>query len=597
MGRSVYMKLKERLKAYIVGIIEEETVTLKNRIETQEEKVKNLQNLNAAMEGYAGLEENVRNLNAAMEGYAALAENVRNLNASVKDFETVAENVRNLNAAMEGYAALAENVRNLNAAMENQEALEENVRNLNALMKDYEALAENVRNLNATIESYEALTENVRNLNATMEEYESLAENVRNLNAAMEDYKTLSENVQNLNLIVKGYEIVAENVRNLNIAMGGQEALAENVRNLNATVKNYEVLAENVRNLNATVESYEVLIENVRNLNATVEGYKVLTENVRNLNALMEGYKALEENVRNLNDITETFKTMEKNIQNLNVMLENYENIVNMTENNHSTLKMQKIKINRLENRQNKYQFVTNNYCPQEKNDVLVVNKNMYSGIDYFDFENYFRGSIELIKRNQRQYVKYYKGKSNVIDLGCGRGEFLDLLRENNIEAKGVDLYEEFVEMCKMNGLNAVCDDAIHFLGKQNEVGGIFSAQVIEHLTVEQIVELCKLAYDKLEKGAYLIMETPNPTCLAIYSQAFYIDPSHNKPVHPLTIKYILEKTGFTNIDIIYTDTSKLSSPIPPINGIENAELFNGAMHLVSEMLFGSQDYAIVAKK
>ena len=92
-------------------------------------------------------------------------------------------------------------------------------------------------------------------------------------------------------------------------------------------------------------------------------------------------------------------------------------------------------------------------------------------------------------------------------------------------------------------------------------------------------------------------METPNPTCLAIYSHAFYIDPSHNKPVHPLTIKYILEKSGFKNIEIIYTDTSKLPVSIPEISGIEEADKFNEVMHMISELLFGSQDYAVIAKK
>lgn len=94
-----------------------------------------------------------------------------------------------------------------------------------------------------------------------------------------------------------------------------------------------------------------------------------------------------------------------------------------------------------------------------------------------------------------------------------------------------------------------------------------------------------------------MIMEMPNLACLAIYSQAFYIDPSHNRPVHPLTVQYILEKSGFSDIEIIYTDTSRLPVCIPPIKGVENADQFNDVMHMVSELLFGSQDYAIIARK
>ena len=440
-------------------------------------------------------------------------------------------------------------------------------------MQGYNGLEENVRNLNAVVEGFNRLEENVRNLNIAISDQEAIAENVRNLNALMQGYNALEENVRNLNAVVEGFNRLEENVRNLNIAIANQEAIAENVRNLNALMEGYNGLEENVRNLNAVVEGHNGLEENVRNLNAVVEGFNRLEENVRNLNTMLDGYEKVIGNLNNNNSMIETI---------------------------HSTLEMQKVKLAMLEKAK-----VTRHNCEaaEEKNIKEVENvvtetvENIYSGIDYFDFENYFRGSIDLIKRHQQQYIKYYKEKDNVVDLGCGRGEFLELLSENGINAKGVDLYEEFTEMCQMHGLNVVCDDALHFLREQQKVGGIFAGQLIEHLSVNQLVELCRLAYEKLEEDAYIIMETPNPTCLAIYSHAFYIDPSHNKPVHPLTVKYILEKSGFTNIEILYTETSKLPVSIPAISGIEDADEFNNAMHIVSELLFGSQDYAVIARK
>lgn len=547
------MKLKEKIKAYVVNLIREETQELENK-----------ENL---------LEENVENLNAAIELQ-----------------ETIAENVRNLNAITESYSKLEENVRNLNAAMESQEALAENVRKLNVVMADYNGLVENVRNLNVAIEVQETIAENVRNLNAAMEGYNGLAENVRSLNTAMESYSGLAENVRNLNAAMEGRSGLAENVRNLNAAMEGYDRLAENVRNLNVAMEGYNGLAENVRNLNVAMESYNGLAENVRNLNVAMEGYNGLAENVRNLNVAMEVQDTLAENVRNINSELQNYENAIKNIEKSSSVIETI----------HSTLEMQKVKIAMLEkarNTQYRCQPASEKVMVEAEQDGSKLEENVYSGIDYFDFENYFRGSMELIKRNQKQYVKYFKGKSNVVDLGCGRGEFLELLNENDINAKGVDLYEEFVEMCRMKELDVICDDALHFLRMQDKVGGIFAGQLIEHLTVNQLVELCGLAYEKLEEDAYIIMETPNPTCLAIYSHAFYIDPSHNKPVHPLTVKYILEKSGFTDIEIIYTDTSRLPIEIPDIGGIEGADRFNNSMHMVSEVLFGSQDYAVVAKK
>ena len=521
-GEVSYMKVKEKLKAYIVRLIQEESEELVKRQDF--------------------LEKNVRDLNAQMEGQEALAENVRNLNAQMEGQEALVENVRNLNAQMESQEALAENVRNLNAQMEVQEAIAENVRNLNAQMEVQEAIAENVRNLNAQMEVQEAIAENVQNLNAQMEVQEAIAENVRNLNAQME--------VQ---------EAIAENVRNLNAQIESQE-------------KKQEALEKNVENLNAQIEWQESIAENVRNLNTQMDGYNGLIENVRNLNKMLEGYNKVIENLQNNNSIIE---------------------------NASSTIEMLKVKLIMLEKQR---EIHSENSIASENhskvgNEKFILKEDIYTGIDYFDFENYFRGSIEFIKRSQEQYIKYFKHKKNVLDLGCGRGEFLELLSENYIVAKGVDIYEEFVEMCLMKGLNVICDDAIHYLSEQSKVDGIFAGQLIEHLTVNQLVELCELAYDKLEEGSYIIMETPNPTCLSIYSNAFYIDPSHNKPVHPLTVKYILEKSGFKDIEVIYTDTSKMPICIPLINGIENADKFNEVMHIISELLFGSQDYAVIAKK
>lgn len=227
------------------------------------------------------------------------------------------------------------------------------------------------------------------------------------------------------------------------------------------------------------------------------------------------------------------------------------------------------------------------------------VSESRYDSIDYFDFENHFRGSIENIKNAQKFYLKYFADKKNVLDIGCGRGEFLALLKENGISAKGIDIYEPYVDYCRMNGLEAVCGDGTKYLSDADGIDGIFVGQVVEHLEPESIIRLCNTAYEKLPSGGCIVIETPNPTSLAIYTNAFYIDPSHVKPVHPLTMKYFLEKAGFRNIEIIYTENSRPQDTIPPlaVAGSDNIEEFNLAMKKVSDVLFGSQDYAIIAVK
>lgn len=219
-----------------------------------------------------------------------------------------------------------------------------------------------------------------------------------------------------------------------------------------------------------------------------------------------------------------------------------------------------------------------------------------YEKIDYFDFENHFRGSMESIKKAQEIYLEYFSDKKNVVDIGCGRGEFLALMKENSINARGVDIYEPYVDYCGMKGLDTVCGDGVEYLSGQDEVDGIFVGQVVEHLKTGEIIRLCNTAYEKLSAGGCIVIETPNPTSLAIYTNAFYIDPSHIKPVHPLTMKYLLEKAGFKDIKVIYTEHSRPPYAIPELD-VEGAEEFNNAMKNVSDLLYGSQDYAVIAIK
>ena len=235
-----------------------------------------------------------------------------------------------------------------------------------------------------------------------------------------------------------------------------------------------------------------------------------------------------------------------------------------------------------------------------QKNTDCNSSENTYDTIDYFDFEDHFRGSQEHIREVLEQYLPFFEGHENVADLGCGRGEMCQLLQEKEISYVGVDLYPQFASYCQMRGLNVICGDAIEYLRESKEkFGGIFAGQVVEHMETDQIVTLIRLAYEHLREGSYAIFETPNPTSLAIYTNAFYIDPSHVKPVHPLTMKYLLEKAGFREVQIRYTENSRQEGGIPQFlkGEISNYQDFNQAIDYLNRILFGSQDYAVIAKK
>ncbi|MDE5946843.1 MAG: methyltransferase domain-containing protein [Oscillospiraceae bacterium] len=332
-----------------------------------------------------------------------------------------------------------------------------------------------------------------------------------------------------------------------------------------------------------------------------------ISEAVNHINTKLNDFEKLSENVRNLNAESESFRLLKNDFENLSVNVRNNNDVIEALQSESDLLKVKihTIQSNIRNNSSINAQEKTENKIIDEKIPVLA-----YDDIDYFDFENHFRGSIENIKKTQSFYVKYFKDKKNVLDIGCGRGEFLSLMSDNNINAHGVDIYQPYVEYCCMKNLDATCGDGIKYLENLdcsddlNKIDGIFAGQVVEHLETHQIISLCNNAYKKLAEGGCIIIETPNPVSLSIYTNAFYIDPSHIKPVHPLTMKYYLEKAGFRNIEIIFTENSRAPYDIPELKYysdsqdiIDNIDEFNNAMKKVSEMMFGSQDYAVIAVK
>lgn len=222
---------------------------------------------------------------------------------------------------------------------------------------------------------------------------------------------------------------------------------------------------------------------------------------------------------------------------------------------------------------------------------------------DYLWFEHKYRGSVDVIKKRQKHYLSYFENKSKVIDIGCGRGEFLELLIENNVDAFGVDINDQMLDFCLDRGLPVIKQDGIACLREQgdNSLGGIFLGQVIEHLSFEQITELVDLSYKKLKTGAVIIMETPNPQSLAIFSHAFYMDPTHVKPVHPLTIQFLAESLGFRQCELVFLSEIDKNQQVPHIESstdcIPNVSEFNQAIDRLNQVLFGYQDYAIIARK
>lgn len=210
------------------------------------------------------------------------------------------------------------------------------------------------------------------------------------------------------------------------------------------------------------------------------------------------------------------------------------------------------------------------------------------ASFDYPRFAERFRGSEEYVGKSLQVYLPYFQGRRRVLDIGCGRGEFVELMRAAGIEARGIDLSADSVARCRQKGLDAEQADLFDYLAAAGDGGfdGIFCAQVVEHLPPERLPEMIRLAAASLRRDGLLVIETPNPECLAIFASHFYLDPTHQRPVpHPL-LAFYLEECGFGQIQV--QRLSPAAESMPALASLP--EDFRAAF-------FGGLDYAIFGTK
>ena len=164
-------------------------------------------------------------------------------------------------------------------------------------------------------------------------------------------------------------------------------------------------------------------------------------------------------------------------------------------------------------------------------------------------------------------------------------------MRENNM----------FLAWILTHKLSVELKDGVSYLYDNDNLnlGGIFSSQVIEHLKPSQIVKLIKGAYKNLQEGSPLILETINPMALVTQTMAYTLDLTHRQYVHPFTIEMLLKEHGFKKVEFIYSSPVDTEAPILKDNDMNPKELekYNEKIRRMHEMLFGYQDYAVIAWK
>jgi SAM-dependent methyltransferase len=225
----------------------------------------------------------------------------------------------------------------------------------------------------------------------------------------------------------------------------------------------------------------------------------------------------------------------------------------------------------------------------------------------YVGFEREFRGAPEAIRERLASYAPYFEGAQDVLDVGCGRGEFIELLRERGVSARGLELNHEMAEVCRARGLDVTEGDAVGYLESlpDGSLGGLFASQVVEHLEPDYLLRFLELAYQRLRPGSKIILETINVDSWSAFFGPYLRDITHVRPLPSDTLLYLLRASGFQRVDMRasapmseYDKLARVS--IDPANSpgaAPIATVFNQNVDRLNALLFGFSDYAAIAER
>jgi SAM-dependent methyltransferase len=210
----------------------------------------------------------------------------------------------------------------------------------------------------------------------------------------------------------------------------------------------------------------------------------------------------------------------------------------------------------------------------------------------YSSFEDRFRGTRTEIKERFRIYLPILKEAdiaSDIVDLGCGRGEWLEILKEEGMEARGVEINRVAIDSCRRRGLEVVDEEALtHLLSlAPNSLNAVTCFQLIEHLDFEVLIKLVDQILAVLRPGGLIIMETPDPENILVSSHNFYLDPSHRHPLPSELMQFLLESRGVSRVEVMRLN------PLTAHKIEGDGELIERFNHY----FYGPMDYAVIGWK
>src|SRR5262245_27781591 len=217
---------------------------------------------------------------------------------------------------------------------------------------------------------------------------------------------------------------------------------------------------------------------------------------------------------------------------------------------------------------------------------------NTVDDVFYRAFEDEYRGSRELILSRLRAYLPFIEPmralseQPSAVDLGCGRGEWLELLGSIGYRAIGVDINESMLQACRERHLDVRTGDALEFIRSLEDSSQLIVSafHVVEHIPFATLREIVAQADRVLKPGGLLVLETPNPENLTVATTSFYLDPTHNRPIPPELLRFVVRYQGFERTKIVRLQERM---PLESMPRVKAADLLAGV----------SPDYSVVAQK
>ncbi len=374
------------------------------------------------------------------------------------------------------------------------------------------------------------------------------------------------------------------------------------VLNLPVIIKNIQVLEHMLFNeshiLKTAIQSHSSYLiksnEYIETLNKELE--KSISSNTKGLQAVTEEIQSVTENFKNLHERTIQIhqaqqKTMEKSLSSLSDKLsvqmhkssETHQQLVNMV-----------YQIDQLKEALQTMKAFPDNQ--QLDNTNKKAKKHLFDTM-YSDFQDKFRGTRQDVKRRISFYLPFAQraltttGDGLALDIGCGRGEWIELLGEKNINARGLDLNRVMVDRCHEMQLDVIETDAMEYLKDLNNktVSVLTGFHIVEHLSFDILISLIDESFRVIKPGGIVIFETPNPENIMVGACNFYTDPTHKNPIPPETLEFLLKARGFANVEIHRLNLMK------EVKYIKDKD-----MEDVNEVLFAmskEQDYAVIGYK